>query len=300
MHDVEFAKSGLLDSRDPLLERLLAEKGQVQHYSTDISDELWEYVAPKVAFYVRTRGGGLPQTPLRNMFNGILYGHKTGCQWGLLPKAFGPKSSVHAFYQALNKRGTMEDILTHIAKEYDKKDGYDYEWQSMDGTLVQAPARIPMVAEEGFGKNPTDRGRKGTKIHPQCDANGIPISVVVTGANVHDSKCPEKNLSNSFVNSSSEEEGSTTTNVCMDKAYDSKEMEAMLKKHGYNPHIRSRGEEIQEKTEFPPRRWVVERLMAWLKGFRSIRTRYTCKLRNFMGDVQLACMFIIWRRLATI
>ena len=54
MHDVEFAKSGLLDSRDPVLERLLTEKGQVQHYSTDISDELWEYVAPKVAFYVRT------------------------------------------------------------------------------------------------------------------------------------------------------------------------------------------------------------------------------------------------------
>ena len=73
-----------------------------------------------------------------------------------------------------------------------------------------------------------------------------------------------------------------------------------LKKHGYNPHIRSRGEEIQEKTEFPPRRLVLERLMAWLKGFRSICTRYTCNLRNFMGDVQLACMFIIWRRLATI
>jgi transposase len=62
------------------------------------------------------------------------------------------------------------------------------------------------------------------------------------------------------------------------------------------PHIRSRGEEVEEKL-YPARRWVVERTFAWLKGFRGIRTRYCCRLCNFLAMVQFACAIIIFRRL---
>lgn len=37
------------------------------------------------------------------------------------------------------------------------------------------------------GPNPTDRGEKGSKIHLICDRNGLPISLGVSAANVHDS-----------------------------------------------------------------------------------------------------------------
>jgi IS5 family transposase len=37
------------------------------------------------------------------------------------------------------------------------------------------------------GSNPTDRGKAGTKRHIITDAQGIPLAVRLTGANVHDS-----------------------------------------------------------------------------------------------------------------
>jgi hypothetical protein len=37
------------------------------------------------------------------------------------------------------------------------------------------------------GANPTDKGKKGTKRHLVSDRRGIPLAVVLTAANVHDS-----------------------------------------------------------------------------------------------------------------
>ncbi|AKB78249.1 Mobile element protein [Methanosarcina horonobensis HB-1 = JCM 15518] len=38
------------------------------------------------------------------------------------------------------------------------------------------------------GANPTDRGKKGTKKSILTDGKGIPLSVIVDGANRHDKK----------------------------------------------------------------------------------------------------------------
>ena len=52
-------------------------------------------------------------------------------------------------------------------------------------------------AAEGLGSNPTDRGRKGSKIHLHVDGEGIPLGVAVVGANVHDSRLIGATLKNS-------------------------------------------------------------------------------------------------------
>ena len=67
--------------------------------------------------------------------------------------------------------------------------------------------------------------------------------------------------------------------------------------NGFEEHIRSRGEEVRDRWRTPARRWVVERTFAWLKGFRSLRTRYCCYLVNFMGLLYLALACILWRKL---
>ncbi len=36
------------------------------------------------------------------------------------------------------------------------------------------------------GRNPTDRGKQGVKRSLMTDANGLPLSLVVSGANTHD------------------------------------------------------------------------------------------------------------------
>lgn len=48
------------------------------------------------------------------------------------------------------------------------------------------------VGGQETGKNPTDRGKQGTKRQrrdtPVVDAHGIPLAVLVSAANMHDSK----------------------------------------------------------------------------------------------------------------
>ncbi len=87
--------------------------------------------------------------------------------------------------------------------------------------------------------------------------------------------------------------------MSLDKGYDYRRVEAELEGHGYVPHIRRIGEEKVpdgEKT-YPARRWVVERTIAWMKGFRAIRTRYFCKAQNYLAIIHLACAVILSRRL---
>ncbi|ARF52830.1 transposase [Streptomyces gilvosporeus] len=38
------------------------------------------------------------------------------------------------------------------------------------------------------GPNPVDRGKKGSNLHVLSDAQGIPLDVAVSGANLHDSQ----------------------------------------------------------------------------------------------------------------
>jgi putative transposase len=68
---------------------------------------------------------------------------------------------------------------------------------------------------------------------------------------------------------------------------------------GYAPHIRKIGEEKRPDSEetHPARRWVVERTFAWLKGFRAIRTRYTCRGANYLALLRFACALILERRI---
>jgi len=43
-----------------------------------------------------------------------------------------------------------------------------------------------------IGKNPTDRGKPGSKRHIVSDRGAIPLAIVLTAANVHDSKVFEE------------------------------------------------------------------------------------------------------------
>ena len=65
--------------------------------------------------------------------------------------------------------------------EYDDMEGISWKWQSIDGATVKAP-----LAQETVGPNPTDRGKKGSQRNLLVDGRGVPLSLVVSGANRHD------------------------------------------------------------------------------------------------------------------
>jgi putative transposase len=152
-----------------------------------------------------------------------------------------------------------------------------------------------------LGRNPTDRGRSGSKIHLLVDQEGMPSGVAIAGANVHDSRLVTPTVEGRVAAAPkpTEEE---PQHLCLDKAYDMKRVEDEVRGHGYTPHIRQIGEEKRAAPHeaHPARRWVVERTIAWLKGFRAIRTRYTCRGKNFLALLHLACALVLSRRIEAI
>ena len=66
-------------------------------------------------------------------------------------------------------------------------------------------------------------------------------------------------------------------NLCADKGYDGQPALQIIVSKGYIPHVKRRGEEIQEKKNNPAwkaRRWVVEVSHSWFNRFRKILVRY--------------------------
>jgi putative transposase len=143
------------------------------------------------------------------------------------------------------------------------------------------------------GKNPTDRGKRGTKRSLLTDGDGIPLSIVVSGANTHDIKLLEETLKGLIVQPAT----GTDQNLCADKAYDSDKARKTANKRGYKDHIRSRGEEKLEKMQkgTRARRWVVERTHSWFNRFRRLFIRWEKKAKNYEALLHLACAIIAFR-----
>lgn len=149
------------------------------------------------------------------------------------------------------------------------------------------------------GHNPTDRSKLGTKRHILTDKDGIPLSAIITSANTHDVTVAIDTVDSSVIkrSSSSKPKHKQKQNLCLDKAYHSKEIEQEIIKRGYIPHIRYRREEQIFRRKHPLRRWVVERTNSWHNRFRKLFTRYEKKDENYLGLVQLANSIIIYRRI---
>ncbi len=87
--------------------------------------------------------------------------------------------------------------------------------------------------------------------------------------------------------------------LCADRGYDYPECRQVAEEHGYQPHIRARGDEQRERQahpEYRPRRWVVEVCHSWLNRFRKILVRFEKLEATHLGLLQLACASIVLKR----
>jgi putative transposase len=110
------------------------------------------------------------------------------------------------------------------------------------------------------GHNPTDRSKLGTKRHILTDKKGIPLSVIITSANTHYVTVAIETVDSMVIKTpSSKPKHKQKQNLCVDKAYHSKEIEQEIVKRGYIPHIRHRREERIFHRKHQARRWVVEK-----------------------------------------
>ena len=149
-----------------------------------------------------------------------------------------------------------------------------------------------------MGKNPTDRGKLGTKRSLLTDGGGVPLGLAVEGANRNDFKMTRETLESIPVERP-EPTGDQPQGMCLDKGYDYDEVRDLLAEFGFTAHIRARGEEakaLKQEAGFKARRWVVERTHSWMNRFRRVLIRWDKKVRNYVAFLHLACAYITFRQ----
>jgi transposase len=117
----------------------------------------------------------------------------------------------------------------------------------------------------------------------------------VTGANRHDVTQLELVLEEIII----ERPKDIEQHLCADKGYEGKPALQIIASKNYIPHVKRRGEEIQEKKDNPgwkARRWVVEVSHSWFNRFRKILVRYEKLTETYMALLHMAAAIIAYRK----
>ena len=259
-------------------------------------EPLWELAEPLLPPEPAKPKGGRPRVDRRRVMDGIYYRLRTGCQWKAIPRSLMASSTVHDYFQAWQEAGVFYRLWHEALKLYDDKVGIEWLWQALDGAMTKAP-----LGGEATGRNPTDRGKQGVKRSLLSDGRGVPLAVAVEGANRHDMKLVGPTLYQIAI-ARPEPTEQDPQNLSLDKGYDYEPVRDLLEQWGYTAHIRSRGEEKQQKQTVPgyrARRWVVERAHSWLNRFRALLIRWEKQVDNYLALLHLACAFITLRAVST-
>jgi transposase len=81
-----------------------------------------------------------------------------------------------------------------------------------------------------------------------------------------------------------------------DKAYDIPAQRTWLRQRGTIPRIARKG--IESSTKLGKHRWVIERSIAWLMGYRRLTIRYDRKPTHFLAFLTLGAAITCYKKLA--
>ena len=129
------------------------------------------------------------------------------------------------------------------------------------------------------------------------DGAGVPLALVVTGANRHDVSQLEAVLDSIVIERPDIFE--YPQHLCLDKGYTGEPALEMVVLRGFIPHIKSRGQERAEKlkqADYKAHRRVVEVSHSWINRFRKLLVRFEKLTTSYQGLLMFACAFIAFRK----
>src|SRR5947209_1759124 len=139
------------------------------------------------------------------------------------------------------------------------------------------------------GPNPTDRGKRGTKYHVVASTDGIPLGVIPSAANVHDTRLFPHLLRLALAVCAA------IGRLYADAAYDSADNRGLCAREGIQPFIREVGQ--PHGSGLGTVRCVVEHDCAWLLANKRLDRRHDRLGRMILALLTAACIFLVANRL---
>ncbi|WP_437076547.1 IS5 family transposase [Streptomyces sp. enrichment culture] len=258
-----------------------------------VPDELWSLVAPLLPpFASRPQGGGTAPVDERAVFTAVVYVLTSGCAWRHLPETFGVSpATAHRRFSAWTRDGLWRRLHQAVLDELGARGEVDWTSAIVDAASVRAK-RGSLT-----GRNPVDRGKRGSKLHVLSDAQGLSLALGVSGTNVHDSQALlPLVLGIPAIRSRRGPRRRRPGRLRADKAYHSADRPKWLRERGIVPRIARPG--IESSERLGRHRWKIERSISWLFGYRRLTVRYERKGSHFLAFLGLAATLTCYKKLA--
>ncbi|MFC4640152.1 IS5 family transposase [Deinococcus hohokamensis] len=259
-----------------------------------VPDDLWAAIEPLLKRVQPNFQRGRPRLPDRATLTGILFVLKTGIAWHDLPLTLGFGSGMTCWrrLREWQRAGIWAALHQLLLDRLHVHGQLDWSRASLDSASVAAPC-----GGEETGRDPTNRGKLGCKRHSIVDGQGMPLAVVLSAANVHDSQMVEPVL-DAVPGVRSGRRGRPKRRplkLHADKGYDYRRCRDACRRRGIALRIARRM--IESSSHFGRHRWVIERTLSWLNRFKQLKVRYERCADVHLALVVLTCALICLRRL---
>ena len=234
----------------------------------------------------RPFGIGRPPMPTTKVVEALQFFIREGVQWRDLRATIGRASG-----STLRRR--LDDwhasaVLRQVHVVLVRRVRAGCEVAACDVVVDSCSVRAKRGGEL-TGPNPTDRGKAGTKYHVVVATDGIPLGIVPSAANVHDTRLfPHLvQLAQAVC--------AAIGRLYADAGYDSADNRALCLRPGIQPRIRKIG--AAHGSGLGRIRCVVEHDCAWLLANKRLDRHHDRLGRVILALLTAACIFIVANRI---
>jgi transposase len=254
-------------------------------YPSDISDDEWAFAAP----YLTLMTEEAPQRlySLREVFNGLRWLVRAGAPWRMMPNDLPPWEAIYQQTQRWLKAGVFEAMAHDLRAVLRLAEGREDQPSAAifdSRTLQSTPESGPRAGYDGAKR------KRGSKVHMAVDTLGHLLGLHVTAADAQD-RAQVAQLAAQVQAVT----GASVEVAFADQGYTGAQPAEAAAAHGIQLEV-VKLPAARKGFVLLPRRWVVERSIAWAARFRRLARDYERLPATLAGFHFLVFVILLLKR----
>jgi putative transposase len=250
-------------------------------YPTDLTETQWQYIQKVLHIQMRKR-----KHDLREIWNALFYIVKTGCQWRMLPLHFPKWQLVYYYYRKWSEQADFDLLLSYLRESVRFKRGQNRQ----AGVCIMDSQSVRWGNNRSLNGIDGNKKVKGIKRHVVVDKNGFLVAIMVTVANIHDSKAAY------LLMRILKELCSSVKVILADGGYRGEIIETVKKNFNYIIQVVA-GNYKEQGFRPVHKRWIVERTFSRFDNYRRLCRNYELTFDSAEEMVKIASVRLLLNKI---